>query len=250
MATSLAALCLSSVLAAAPSTSDRDLARADSLRGALDERGALALYQSVIARDSGNLEALWKASYLASTLGHRNATPDSGMVRLGDQLAAISLRRYPDAADARFVSAVSLALSLPRLAVGERAKASRELRRRIAATLEKDPRHPGAWYLLGRWRLAYASLGTFEAIGVKALLGGIPAEATLAGAETAFRNAIAARPEEPLYHLDLARTLVKEHREADAIRVLAAAQSLKPRSGDDPGTLVKIRKLLAKLREG
>lgn len=227
-----------------------DLAKADALREKLDERGALAAYQAIAARDTSSLEALWKASFLASTIGGRYKREDQAMIRLGQNLAATAMRRFPDSADARFSWAVSLAMRLSSMKVSERAEASKELRRRIAAVLEKDPDHPGAWYLLGRWRLAYASLNAIETLAAKAVFGGVPAEATLANAEIAYRKAIAKRPYEPLYQLDLARTLVKQKRESEAIQILAAAKDLKPRSADDPGNLEKIRKLLAKLQEG
>lgn len=227
-----------------------DLAKADALRERLDERGALAAYQAIAARDTTSLEALWTASFLASTIGGRHKKEDQGLIRVGQNLAATAMRRFPDSADARFAWAVSLAMRLSTMKVSERAEASKELRRRIGTVLEKDPDHPGAWYLLGRWRLVYASLGTLETLAAKAVFGGIPAEATLANAEIAFRKAIAKRPGEPLYQLDLARTLVKQDREAEAIKILIAAKDLKPRSGDDPSNLEKIRKLLAKLQEG
>lgn len=227
-----------------------DLAKAEALRAKLDERGALAAFQAIAARDTTNLQALWTASFLASTIGGRHGKGDPALLRQGQNLAALALRRFPDSADARFAWAVSLAMRLSSMKVSERAEASKELRRRIAAVLEKDPEHPGAWYLLGRWRLAYASLGALETLAAKAVFGGIPAEATLPNAEAALRKAIAKRPDEPLYQLDLARTLVKQKREAEAIRVLTAAKDLKPLSGDDPANLVKIRKLLAELQEG
>lgn len=236
--------------AAAFAGTAEDLAKADALRDRLDERGALAAYQAIAARDTTSLEAIWNASFLASTIGGRHKQEDPAMIRLGQNLAATALRRFPDSADARFSWAVSLAMRLSTMKVSERAEASKELRRRIASVLEKDPEHPGAWYLLGRWRLAYASLGTIETLAAKAVFGGIPAEATLQNAEAALRKAIAKRPYEPLYQLDLARTLVKQKREAEAIRILASAKDLKPRSADDPGNLEKIRKLLAKLQEG
>lgn len=227
-----------------------DLSKADALREKLDERGALAAYQAIAARDTTSLEAIWNASFLASTIGGRYKQEDPAMIRLGQNLAATAMRRFPDSADARFSWAVSLAMRLSTMKVSERAEASKELRRRIATVLEKDPDHPGAWYLLGRWRLAYASLGTIETLAAKAVFGGVPAEATLPNAEAALRKAIAKRPYEPLYQLDLARTLVKQKREPEAIRILTAAKDLKPRSADDPGNLEKIRKLLAKLQEG
>lgn len=227
-----------------------DLAKADALRERLDERGALAAYQEIAVQDTTSLEALWTASFLASTIGGRYKQTDPALVRVGQNLAATAMRRFPDSANARFAWAVSLAMRFPGMKVSERAEASKELRRRIATVLEKDPDHPGAWYLLGRWRLSYASLGTMETLAAKAIFGGVPAEATFANAEIALRKAISKRPGEPLYQLDLARTLVKMNREAEAIKILAAAKDLKPRSGDDPANLEKIRKLLAKLQEG
>ena len=204
---------------------------------------------SVLEQDSVNLDALWNASFMASTMGVRAKAPDQALSRLGRELASRALRHWPERPEARFVWAVSLAMEIPKLKANQSIEASRELRRRIAATLEKDADHPGAWYLLGRWRMAYATLNPFKKLAVKTLLGGFPKEATLEGAQAAFRKAIAARPLEPLYHLDLARTLVEQERKDEAIQVLAKAQYLAPRSGDDPANLETIRTLLGSLRD-
>jgi len=224
------------------------LARAEALRARLDERGALRVYEEVVARDSGDLEALWNASFLASSLGTRPQARDPALAARGRRLAEAAVRRFPERAEARFAMAVSLALNLDRASPSAAVEQSRVLRRWIGATLEKDPGHPGANYLLGRWRLAFATLNPIKAMAVRTLMGGIPAEATLGGAEEAFRKALARRPQEPLYHLDLAETLVEQGREDEAVRVLEKARLLPPLSGADEGNLRKIRDLLRELQ--
>lgn len=235
---------------AATSVAAADLAahaRAEAARARLDERGALRIYEQAVAADSSDLEALWNASYLASSLGTRAKAPDPALAARGRALAEAAVRRFPQRAEARFVMAVTLALNLDASSPSKAVEQSRQLRRWIGATLEKDPAHPGANYLLGRWRFAFATLNPIKALAVRTMLGGIPAEATLVGAEEAFRKAVASRPQEPLYHLDLAETLVEQGKRAEAMRILKGAKDLPPLSGADAGNLRKVRELLREL---
>jgi len=223
------------------------LAQASMLREKLDEAGALAKYREALLADSTNLEALWNASYLATILGARDSLHHSPLMDLGRHLAEKALQQWPDQAESHFALAVNIAMGLKHQTVRQKMASSRELREEIRRTLELNPRHGGAWFLLGRWQYAYATLGTFEKVTAKLFLGGIPPEATLANAEASFRNALLSNPDEPLFHLDLARTLVAEGRMEEARKVLAYAIHLAPRSGDDTRNFAKMRDLLKRI---
>jgi tetratricopeptide (TPR) repeat protein len=217
------------------------------LRDKLDEAGALAKYREALLEDSTNLEALWNASYLATILGARDSLHRSPLMDLGRHLAEKAIQQWPDQAESHFALAVNIAMGLKHLPVRQKMASSHALREEIRRTLELNPRHGGAWFLLGRWQYAYATLGTFEKMTAKLFLGGIPQEATLANAESSFRKALQWNPDEPLFHLDLARTLVAEGRKDEARKVLAVAIHLPPRSGDDPRNFAKMRELLKRL---
>jgi len=238
---------LLSLAGISPPEVSASLAQASLLREKLDEAGALAKYREALLQDSTNLDALWNASYLATILGARDSLHHSPLMDLGRHLAEKSLQQWPDHAESHFALAVNLAMGLKHLPIRQKMAASRDLREEIRHTLELDPRHGGAWFLLGRWQYAYATLGTFEKMTASVFLGGIPAEATLVNAEKSFRNALQAKPEEPLFHLDLARTLVAEGRKEEARKVLAYALHLSPRSGDDPVNFAKMRVLLKRI---
>jgi tetratricopeptide (TPR) repeat protein len=224
------------------------LAEASALRQHLDEAGALSKYRQALAEDSSNLDALWNASYLATILGARDSLHHSPLLDLGRHLAETALKDWPDHPESHFALAVNLALDLKHLHIKEKVAASKLLRTEIRRTLELDPLHAGAWFLLGRWQYAYATLGPIDRMGAKLFLGGIPAEATLGNAEKCFRTALQQRPDELIFHLDLARTLVAEGRKDEAKAVLAAGLRLSPRSGDDPGNLSKMRDLLKRIQ--
>jgi regulator of microtubule dynamics protein 3 len=224
------------------------LAEASMLRQRLDEAGALSKYRQALAEDSSNLDALWNASYLATTLGARDSMHHSPLLDLGRHLAETALKDWPDHPESHFALAVNIAMDLRHLRIKEKVAASKVLRTEIRRTLELDPLHAGAWFLLGRWQYAYATLGPIDRMGAKLFLGGIPAEATVENAEKSFRMALQQRPEEPLFHLDLARTLVAQGRKEEARAVLSAGLRLAPRSGDDPGNLSKMRDLLKRIQ--
>lgn len=223
------------------------LAQASLLREKLDEAGALAKYREALQQDSTNLDALWNASYLATILGARDSLHHSPLMDLGRHLAEKSLQQWPTHAESHFALAVNIAMGLKRMPIRQKMTAARNLREEIRHTLELDPRHGGAWFLLGRWQYAYATLGTLERMTAKIFLGGLPAEATLENAEKSFRTALLDKPDEPLFHLDLARTLVAEGRKEEAKKVLASALRLAPRSGDDPMNFAKMRDLLKRI---
>jgi tetratricopeptide (TPR) repeat protein len=223
------------------------LAQASMLREKLDEAGALAKYREALLEDSTNLEALWNASYLATILGARDSLHHSPLMDLGRHLAEKAIQQWPDQAESHFALAVNIGMGLKHQSVRQKLASSRVLREEIRRTLELNPRHGGAWFLLGRWQYAYATLGTFETMTAKLFLGGIPPEATLQNAERSFRNALKWNPDEPLFYLDLARTLMAEGRKDEARKVLAYAIHLAPRSGDDPRNFAKMRDLLKRI---
>lgn len=242
---------LISVLVATPLCAGQTsavLAEAASLREKLDEAGALSKYRQALADDSTNLVALWNASYLATTLGARDSLHHSPLMDLGRHLAETAIKDWPEHPEAHFALAINIAMDLKHQPIKQKVAASKLLRGEIARTLELDPAHAGAWYLLGRWQYAYATLGTFDRMGAKLFLGGIPAEATLENAEKSFRTAIQSRPNEPLFYLDLGRTLVAQKRKEEAKVVLATGLRLAPRSGDDPANLAKMRVLLKNIQ--
>jgi hypothetical protein len=162
------------------------LAQASMLREKLDEAGALAKYREALLEDSTNLEALWNASYLATILGARDSLHHSPLMDLGRHLAEKAIQQWPDQAESHFALAVNIGMGLKHQSVRQKLASSRVLREEIRRTLELNPRHGGAWFLLGRWQYAYATLGTFETMTAKLFLGGIPPEATLQNAETQF----------------------------------------------------------------
>jgi tetratricopeptide (TPR) repeat protein len=223
------------------------LAQASMLREKLDEAGALAKYREALLEDSTNLEALWNASYLATILGARDSLHHSPLMDLGRHLAEKAIQQWPDQAESHFALAVNIGMGLKHQSVRQKLASSRVLREEIRRTLELNPRHGGAWFLLGRWQYAYATLGTFETMTAKLFLGGIPPEATLQNAERSFRNALQWDPDEPLFYLDLARALMAEGRKDEARKVLAYAIHLAPRSGDDPRNFAKMRDLLKRI---
>lgn len=195
-------------------TASQDIARGDSAAAALHPAVALAHYQSAIALDSMNAEALWKAAREAVDLGEaagfaqKNAARDS-LYKLGEQYATRGVQANPNEAVTHFT--LSKALGRAALAKGGREKVgyAKRVREEALTALKLDSLDDGAWHVMGVWNAEIMRLNGFMRFMAKNLLGGqVLGEANWNSAQRDLEHAVALQPNRIVHHLDLAQVYV------------------------------------------
>lgn len=187
------------------------IARGDDAYARFDNEPALSYFLEALDHAPDDLEALWKSARSSADVGREIEGGDDRRARelyaQGERLARKAASLRPEAAQAHFV----LALILGRRAQLEGGKSKVRLAEEVKLSAERaiaiDPRHDGAYHILGRWHYNVATLSWVLKPFAKLLYGGLPA-ASLPDAAALFAKAVALDSSKPVHHLEYARTLV------------------------------------------
>lgn len=227
------------------------LRRGDSAYAAFDNPTALRYYQIVLQREPESYAALWRTARAYSDVGE--AEPDKEkkrrLFRIADSLARRCATLHPDSAESHFV--MTMAIGRLALFVGGKKKIAyaKEIKAEAEKTLEIDPRHDGAYHVLGRWHYELATLSWFMKAAAKVIFGGVPPGASLEESAAFLQKAVELAPEKMLHRLEYARTLIKLERYAEARDQLELCLALKPTLWDDQQRRVEAEALLRKIKK-
>ena len=172
----LVTLCLAGPLAA-QETVAAHLARADSLRGALQSSSALAQYQQALTLDSNNYEANWKAAreiadVAKQLLGDSLSSRRDSLYSIGRGWAEHAVRLDSAGVNGHF----ALALVLGRLSLTkgskERVRYAKIIYDEALRASQLDSTHDGAEHILGQWNAEVKRLSGIQRFFAKALFGG------------------------------------------------------------------------------
>jgi tetratricopeptide (TPR) repeat protein len=196
---------------------------------------ALAHYEAALALDSLAYEPNWRAAIVLLDQGEQ--IPDSVKSPERDSLYARAERLARRAVEADSLGAdghFSLAAAVGRasLAMGkkERIRRARIIRDEALRTIALNPRHDGAYHILGRWNAEIMRLSGLSRFFAKNLLGaGVFSEASWDGAISNMERAVALDPGRLYHRLELAEIYVDRKRYEDARTELAALEALPDR---------------------
>lgn len=200
-----------------------------------DLHTALAHYEAALALDSTAYEANWRAAL--ALLDEGEQIPDSRKSPERDSLYARAevLARRAVAADSNRAEghfALAAAVGRASLTMGKKARIRRAaiIRDEARRTLEIDPRHDGAYHILGRWNAEIMRLSGLSRFFAKNLLGaGIFNEASWEEAVSDMERAVALDPGRLYHRLELAEIYVDRKRYDDARSELAQLAALPDR---------------------
>lgn len=200
-----------------------------------DPRTALQHFEAALEQDSSGYAANWRAALTLLDLGEQTAP--TGKSRKRDSLYAVAARYAGRAvaadsggADGHF----ALAAAVGRLALDkgkkERIRRSSVIRREALRTIELNPRHDGAYHILGRWNAEIMRLSGLSRFFAKTFLGGgVFGQASWGRAISNMEKAVELDPGRIYHHLELARIYADRKRTADARAQLHAVDSLPAR---------------------
>jgi tetratricopeptide (TPR) repeat protein len=197
-----------------------------------DLRTALQHFQAALDQDSSSYEANWRGAITLLTLGEqlgdsgKNPERDS-LYQQAERYAGRAVASNPAGADGHFALAASIGRTS--LTMGRKARIRRAaiIRSEALRAIALNPRHDGAYHILGRWNaeiMRISGLGRFFA---KSFLGaGIFNQASWQKATYNMEKAVQLDPGRIYHHLELAEIYAERKRVADAKTQLHLVDSL------------------------
>jgi tetratricopeptide (TPR) repeat protein len=200
---------------------------------------ALAHYQAALALDSTAYEANWRAAIVLLDQGE--AIPDSiksperdSLYAGAERLARRAVAADSPGADGHFALAAAVGRASLGLGKKERIRRARIIRDEAERTLALNPRHDGAYHILGRWNAEIMRLSGLSRFFARSLLGaGIFKQASWQGAVSNMERAVALDPARLYHRLELAQIYVDRKRYGDARAQLDTLASLPDREVRD-----------------
>ena len=200
-----------------------------------DLRTALAHYEAALALDSTAYEANWRAAI--TLLDEGQQIPDSvksperdSLYARAERLARRAVAADSLGADGHFALAAAVGRASLTMGKKERIRRARVIRDEAQRAIELNPRHDGAYHVLGRWNAEIMRLSGLSRFFAKRLLGaGVFAEASWEGAVSNMERAVALDPGRLYHRLELAEIYVDRKRYDDARAELAQLAALPDR---------------------
>ena len=196
---------------------------------------ALAHYQAALALDSTDYEANWRASIVLLDQGEQ--IPDSlrsprrdSLYAKAETLAHRAVRADSMGADGHFALAAAVGQASLTMGKKERIRRARIIRDEALRTIALNPRHDGAYHILGRWNAEIMRLSGLSRFFAKSLLGaGVFREASWEGAVSNMEQAVALDPGRLYHHLELAQIYVDRKRYPEARTQIQELEALPDR---------------------
>jgi tetratricopeptide (TPR) repeat protein len=200
-----------------------------------DLRTALAHYDTALDLDSTGYEANWRAAI--ALLDEGEQIPDSvksserdSLYARAERLARRAVAADSSRAEGHFALAAAVGRASLTMGKKERIRRARIIRDEARRTLELDPRHDGAYHILGRWNAEIMRLSGLSRFFAKNLLGaGIFSQASWEEAVSDMERAVALDPGRLYHRLELAEIYVDRKRYDDARSELAQLAALPDR---------------------
>ncbi len=205
-----------------------------------DVRTGLAHFEAALAQDSMSYEANWRAAIALMDQGE--AIPDTVPSADRDSLyarAEAHAQRAVAADSSRAEGHFALAASVGRasLTMGKKDRIRRAavIRNEALQAIAIDPRHDGAYHILGRWNAEIMRLSGLSRFFAKRFLGaGIFGKASWKEAISNLERAVELDPGRIYHRLELAEILADRKRYADARKELDQVAALPDRELMDP----------------
>lgn len=213
------------------------LSRGATAMAAHDYLGARRALEQAVREQPDSYEANWRLAMTLVNIGQQ--TPDNEKSPARDSLyaAAESYARKavtakPSGADGHFALGTAVGRASLTLGKKERIKRAAEVYQEARNAIELDPRHDGAYHLLGRWHAEIMRLSSLQKFFAKTFLGAdIFSRASWDEAEHNLRTAVELDPTRIFHHLDLAEVLVDRERWREAkvqVDLIAGMRPVEP----------------------
>ena len=207
--------------------------------GAHDPRMALRHFQAALSQDSSSYEANWRGALILINLGQLVPGSSKGkeqdsLYSLAERYATRAVASNPQGADGHFALAASIGLRSLTQGTKARIRQAGIIRQEALRTIQLNPRHDGAYHVLGLWNAEIMRLSGLSRFFARSFLGGgVLKEASWNNAIAYMQKAVELDPGRIYHHLELARIYADRKRTADAEAQLHAVESLPAREVTD-----------------
>jgi tetratricopeptide (TPR) repeat protein len=219
-----------------------------------DLRAARSHFEAALAMDSLDYEANWRASDNLVDIGKETAdtiaSPErDALYARAEALARRAVAANANGADGHFALAQAIGRASLTMGKKERIKRAKEIRDEALKAVELDPRHDGAYHVLGRWNAEIMRLSGLQRFFAKSFLGGaVFNQASWANAVEYMGRAVSLRPDYIYHHLDLAEIYIDQEQWAEARTQLEAVGTLPLIDAADPHYKSEALRLLGTIR--
>jgi tetratricopeptide (TPR) repeat protein len=202
---------------------------------ARDPRTALLHFQAALDQDSMNYEANWRGAMtlltLSEQLSTRSKNPErDSLYALAERYARQAVVADPAGPDGHFALAAAVGQGSLSMGNKDRIRRAKVIRSEALRTLALNPRHDGAYHVLGRWNAEIMRISGFSRFFAKSFLGaGIFKEASWSKAIYNLEKAVELDPGRIYHHLELAEIYADRKRFKDAAAQLQLVDSLPQR---------------------
>lgn len=234
----------------------RDTLLAEGVRLApMHPAEGLARFGAVLAVDSLDVEASWRAAIARSDLalpltGKRDRPRRDSLLGQAQTDARRAVRMAPGDVNALFALGMVLGNTALTKGIREKVRMSNEIRSLSVRAVAADSTHDGAQHLLGRWHYEVMRLSGFERFIAKSVLGGEEfGKASWSEAQRCLQRAVALAPERIYHRLVLARILAGRKDKRGAAAELERIAALPDLVAADSMYRREAGEMLAKLRQ-
>ena len=219
-----------------------------------DARTALQHFQAALDQDSLSYEANWRGAMVLLTLGeqitHKKSAERDSLYAEAERYARRAVATDPAGPDGHFALAASVGRTSLTLGKKARIRRAAEIRREALRTLALNPRHDGAYHILGRWNAEIMRISGIGRFFARSFLGaGIFKEASWGKAIYNMEKAVQLDPARIYHHLELAEILIERKRVAAARSQLNLVDSLPLREVMDSAYKRRASALLRRLNK-
>jgi tetratricopeptide (TPR) repeat protein len=206
---------------------------------ARDLPAALRHYEAALQRDPSSYEANWRTALTLGLMGDpfplsaKSAQRDSFYLR-AERHARRAVAVNPAGADGHFALAASLGRAALMVGPEEKVRRAGLIRDEAIRALAINPRHPGAYHVLGRWNAEIMRLPGLSRFVAKHFLGArVFDQASWPRAVDYMETAIRLDPGRIYHHLAMADIYADQKRFSDAEAQLRIVDSLPVREALD-----------------
>lgn len=212
-------------------------------------REALPIFQKLLKSDSGNVNYLQNASYMYCKVGNIQTTEGEKIkyYKIAEYLAKKAIFINEKNADNHYVYALALGRLSENTGSKQKIANAKIIKKEAERAIELNPKHVGAYHILGRWHRSIAGFSSVEKIAINNLFGGVPQGGSYDDAVKCFMKAIQYDPKYMLHQYELALTFHEMKKNIEAKLWTIKAMEMSVNNEDDKNTMRKCEELLKKL---
>ncbi len=208
------------------------------------------VFGKLMKADSNNSHYIAYGSYFYSKTGVMQKTEEEKKkyYNTAAYLAKKAIKLDDNNAEAHYAYAMALGRLNENAGSSEKIKNSKLIKAEADRTIALQPKHAGAYHILGRWNRTIAGFSGIEKAMINGFYGGVPPGATYDGAVKAFQSAIVNEPDYILHAYELGVTYNEMKNKPYAKAILEKAQKMTLRNDEDKETKAKVDALLKEIK--